>query len=287
MVETKTPRNAVSLLRLSFEPTAQDKIDTSPQWYKAMENITKEPGFRYVARGEALDDACDLVLMVGWTHGTQPSTAFRTGAESTPTSTLNTILAPILPFLSQQPQLRTIYHEYAHANANMLTTSPRGRLHTAMMEQMTVRGPVGVVEPVLKTIEETLRNFHLHRDQVRSEDQIMDDAWDGVYLFSVDENKSDREGGNGDDQATFALFLRWSSREGRMEFQDPTIVDRALSPGLQTFYSSDFWQEKVAKPLQKLVEQGATISSWDFHKAKIVPDKRGSQLVASPADIWG
>ena len=281
-MDSDEKKDVISLVHLFVQPSALDKIGASPQWYKAMDKITKEPNFRYVARGEAIDDAGHLILLVGWTHGTAPSPAFLPTAQDPPPA-----LAPIAPFLTQRPRVCTLRHSYAQEGGNMLTTSARGRMDNAMIEFMTVRGPAEKVEPALKAIEAALRKYRELRDGPRQSDTIYSDTWDGVHLLGLDDDVADKEDQRQDGDVCLALFLRWSSREGRDEFQDPALPDRSVDPGLQPYYPSNLWQESVAKPLQTLREQGVTIESWDYHKAKLATNKRGGQLVASPSDIWG
>ncbi|KAH6894713.1 hypothetical protein B0T10DRAFT_258851 [Thelonectria olida] len=288
MAEAGNRKFAISIVRLSFQQSAQSKIDVSPQWYKTMDRITKEANFRYVARGEGVDDACDIMLLVGWTHGTQPSAAFlpQSPAASAGHGNLDAVFAPLLPFLSQRPRVRTLWHTYERANANLLTTSFRGRgFNDPIMEFMTIRGPPGVVGPEVKAIESTLSEFWERREMSRFDEDVYRDTFDGVLLASLDDGLDAHETPSEPGATTFVIFLKWSSREGRAEFQDPTISDPTIGPA-QANYPIDFWREQVAKPLQRLVEEGATISSWDYHKAKLATDKRGSQLVANASDIW-
>jgi hypothetical protein len=288
MTEADKQKFAISIVRLSFQQSAQSKIDVSPQWYKALERITKEANFRYVARGEGVDDACDIMLLVGWTHGTHPSAAFLPES-STPSGRngkLDAVFVPLLPFLSGKPRVSTLWHTYERASGNLLTTSFRGRgFDDPIMEFMTIRGPAGVVEPGVKAIESTLSEFWTRREMSRFDEDVYRDTFDGVLSASLDDGLDAHEPPSQPGETTSVLFLKWSSRKGRAEFQDATIPDPTIGPA-QADYPIDFWQERVAKPLQRLVEEGATISSWDYHRAKLATDKKGSQLVANVSDIW-
>lgn len=258
-----------------------------------MNKITNFSNFRYAARGEGVDDATHIMLLLGWTHDTKPPPVFLPAALDPPPaddssdSPLDALLAPISPFFSQRPHVCTLWHNYIGEGANMLTTSARGRIDNAMIEFMTVRGPVDKVEPALKAIEMALRKYHELRERPRASGTIYSDTWDGVHLLSLDDNTGDKEAQGQARHVSLALLLRWSNRGGRTEFQDPSLPDSSVEPQLQPLYPSDLWQESVAKPLQTLREQGATIESWDYHNARLVINERRGQLVADRSDIWG
>ncbi|KAF7553862.1 hypothetical protein G7Z17_g3329 [Cylindrodendrum hubeiense] len=283
--------NFVSIIRLSFKPSARDKVDVSPEWYKTMVMITKEPNFRYVARGEGVDDTCDLMLMVGWIDGTNPSAAFQSTATSTSgpdslllgSSGLDKILSPLQAFLSQRFRALTLSHNRDEYSPTLLTTTFRGVLWEPMREVLTIRGHVRLVEPGVKAIETTLDDYILYREGARFSDASKALLFNGVTMARLDHNNYGSSGEH-DELATFALILTWSNREGRTRFQDPTLPDLTLTPGMRLHYP--FWHEKVTKPLQALVEQGATVSSWDYHKADLVQNKKGIPMVHKGEKPW-
>ncbi|KAK7430502.1 hypothetical protein QQZ08_003021 [Neonectria magnoliae] len=290
MAEDEEFKNAVSMVRLPFKPSARDKVDVSPEWYETMAKITKEPNFRYVARGEGVDDTCDVMLMVGWIDGARPSAAFvpagtsTAGSDSTPagSSGLDTILAPLQPFLSERPRVTTLSHRRNGASPNFLTTAFRGTLMEPMKEVLMVRGRASRVEPVMKAIATAFREYTDYREGATFSGGSRNYLFNGAILASLDDTYgSSREH---DAPASFALILTWSNREGRTKFQDPTLPDLTLTPGMRP--SEPFWQEKVAKPLQALVEQGATISSWDYHRTALVKDDRGLPILGKGETVW-
>ncbi|KAH7162112.1 hypothetical protein B0J13DRAFT_535175 [Dactylonectria estremocensis] len=273
---------AVSIVRLSFRPSDRDKVDNSTEWYETMNMITKEPNFRYVARGEGVDDICDFMIMVGWVDGTKPSAAFLPGSPD-----LDTIFAPLQPLLSQRPRVQTLRHDRSEATPNLLTTAFRGTLWEPMMEILTVRGPAGLVEQGVKAVNDTIWRYFQFRQAARYDDEATDDyLFNGLTMVSLDDNSSHDSSGGPDEVASFALILKWSNREGRADFQDPTLPDLTLTPAMRPRYPGSFWQQRVAKPLQILVEQGATVSSWDYHKTEIAKDEKGLPIVGKGEMVW-
>lgn len=72
------------------------------------------------------------------------------------------------------------------------------------------------------------------------------------------------------------LLPSWSSREGRAEFQDPAIGEKALPEHLKHLYGPDFWEKTVTLPLRKLeAENGVIVTSWDYHNAGLAEDRKG------------
>ncbi|KAK7415732.1 hypothetical protein QQX98_005645 [Neonectria punicea] len=290
MAEDADFKNAVSIVRLPFQPPARDKVDVSPEWYETMVMISQEPNFRYVARGEGVDDTCDVMLMVGWMDGAKPSAAFASaggsagGSDSTSTgsSDLDTIFAPLQPFISEKPRITTLSHRRNRASPRFLTTAFRGTLREPTKELLTVRGRASLVEPAMKAIATTFRGYIDYREAATFSGGSRKYLFNGAILASVDDNYDGSEGH--DEQASYAFILTWSNRKGRTKFQDPTLPDLTLTPGMRS--SEPFWQEEVEKPLQALVEQGATISSWDYHKTDLVKGKDGLPILAKGETVW-
>lgn len=84
------------------------------------------------------------------------------------------------------------------------------------------------------------------------------------------------------DWASFALFVSWFSPTKRAELQDPTIPDHAIPKVFQDTYGSNWWQQKVIKPLE---EVGATILSWTYHKGEIARGRK-ERLIMSKNANW-
>lgn len=146
-----------------------------------------------------------------------------------------------------------------------------------MIELMTICGPADIVGSTVKDIKESLDRYRSEREQTQFDDEIYRDTWDGV--------RAGRLQGGSDEASIIVLFLRWNSHQGCQGFQDPSLPSQSLSPNIRSDHHNSLWQDRVARSLGRLVEQGAEISLWDYHRAKIVADERGSQLVARREDI--
>lgn len=155
-----------------------------------------------------------------------------------------------------------------------------------MLEVLKVSGPAGLVERGLEAIETTINKYFLYRDDARLEGGSTRYLFDGLVLVSLDDHNNPDNSIEADKQATFALILTWSSRGGRTQFQDPAVPDLTLTHPMRPYYPSGSWQEHMERPLQVLVEQGATVSSWNYHKADTVTDKKGLMMIGKGASVW-
>ncbi|KPM45659.1 hypothetical protein AK830_g953 [Neonectria ditissima] len=279
MTEDDDFKNTISMVLLFFQPCSRDKVGVSSEWYETMEMIIKEPNFRYVARGEAVDETCDIMLMIGWFDGAKPSAAFlpsatpTSGPDSAPQDNpgLDKIMTPLQPFLAQRPHVMTLSHNRTGECPHIITTSFRGVLYDPIKEILTVRGNAGPVKLGTMAMETAVEEYYYRREGAIPSLHSPNYLFNGFTLAKLDDG-SHSSPGDDDELASFVLILTWSSREGRAQFQDPTLPDLTLTPGLRPLLP--FWQEEVAKPLQALVDQGAEVSSWDYHRAHLVTTRK-------------
>ena len=78
-------------------------------------------------------------------------------------------------------------------------------------------------------------------------------------------------------QAEFALVFKWSDRQGRAKFQDPSIQDYAVPQGAPDVLG--VFGRQCGKPLKMLVDQGASISSRDYHEVGTATGRDMAQLI--------
>jgi hypothetical protein len=249
--------SATSIVRLSFQPAHKDKIETSEQWFDAMDKIKQEPNLGYVCKGESIEDELDIILFISWDYAAKPSANFLSG-------NIDYIFSPLSDLLAKKP--RFIGNLCSITKRQTLTSfATRGGGFEFMIEIMTVRGPADATEAALRKIDKRLDSYTTYRSNALDFYDIWYNTLHGgrLYHLSTEKGNEDRCSEENIDQASFALFVTWTDREGRTEFQDPNIPDRTLPPVFQENFPSNFWQEEVIKPLEEL---GATISSWTYHK---------------------
>ncbi|KAL7934507.1 hypothetical protein V8C35DRAFT_301097 [Trichoderma chlorosporum] len=253
-----------SVVRLSFQPDHRDKIDTSEQWYEAMDGIKHQPNFDYVCKGESIDNELDVVLFIAWGNDANAPAAFLSG-------NIGCIISPLNPFVTGKPEIITLYRWIRGRDTRTFTTSGGGRQY--MAEMMTVRGPVYAIHPTLREIEKRIKGYlETRMISLSCYNNMFPTLMEGC-LFSQGEGREEHS-----DNAIFVLYLQWRGLEERDEFHDANTPDRALAPQLQKMFPSHFWQEIVVERLEKA---SATTSSWIYHKAEIVRDREGRDLVAS------
>jgi hypothetical protein len=275
MDDSGSTPHAITVVRLSFQSSAQETVGKSSQWFRVLNGIKTLPGWRYTAKGEEVGDSAKVVLIIGWRDNAAPPVAFR------PNDQVPEELSPIQPQLTQRPYLFTLWHAHGGATPNLLTTAYRGRLQNSIREVMRISGPTSIVEPRVLEIYKTLVRFWKDREEGRSGHEIYQDKFDGVLYARLDEDAPKAE-----NHCMLALVLNWSSPQGRTDFCDPGFADPNLDRWLQETYGLDFWDKTVAKPLKKLVEQGATVSSWDYHNALMAQDKKGKNMLATSEALW-
>ncbi|PNP44998.1 hypothetical protein TGAMA5MH_03413 [Trichoderma gamsii] len=271
----------VSIVRMSFQPAHKDKIEASEEWFTATDKLKQEPDIAFVTKGQAIDDELDIALFISWDYAAKPSASFLSG-------NIHHIFSPLDNFLAKKPRLMcNLYCTHPGQSTHSFTTSRSG--YANMREMMMVRGPVNVIEAAMVKISEETSNY---LDALGVGTDFYDiyfsekSLWGIGALYRV-RNENGNEESSGEehaDCATFAFSLLWFSPSRRAKFQDPNIPDSAIPPVFQEFYGSNWWQEKVIKPLE---EVGATVSSWTYHKGEIARDRKGKgRLVISKFKSW-
>lgn len=259
--------STTSVVRLTFQFAYKDKIEASEEWYAATDKLKQEPNIGFVTKGQSIDDELDIVLFISWDYAAKPSACFLSG-------NIDHIFSSVSDFLAKRPRLIcNVCHDDRGQCVNTFTTSRSG--FETMKEIMIVRGPVKAMEPILKKIDEDAKHY-MHALDIGMDCydiHISDQAFWGMSLYRVSNENGNKELSSQEhaDYASFALFSKWFSPSRRAEFLDPNIPDRAIPPVFQEFYGSNWWQQKVMKPIE---DMGATISSWTYHKGQIARDRK-------------
>ncbi|UKZ81309.1 hypothetical protein TrVFT333_009081 [Trichoderma virens FT-333] len=261
---------ATSIVRFSVQHAHRDKIGASKEWFAVMDSIKRQPDFGYVCKGELIDDELDIVLFVAWEHAAKPPITF--------SENLDSIFSPLHNFLAKQPQITgTLYRimEMDRQSTRLFGTSGCAGHINCINEFMTVRGPARAVETELKRIQELCSVYERLRCFADAVWNFTDDTFAGLQRFRL-ELVGDLEvtDHTGQPIGTFALLVQWGNEKGRAEFQDPNLPDSSLPPANR--FADNFWQEEVMKRLEK---QGASISSWIYHKAAIARDGKNKLLI--------
>lgn len=270
--------STTSVVRLTFHFAYKDKIEASEEWYAATDKLKQEPNIGFVTKGQSIDDELNIVLFISWDYAAKPSASFLSG-------NIDHIFSSISEFLAKRPRLIcNVCHVDRGQCVNTFRTSRSG--FETMREIMIVRGPVNTIEPIIKKINKDARGY-IHALDIGMDCydiHISDQTFWGIGLYRVsNENGNEELCSQGHtDCASFAIFFQWFSPSRRAEFLDPNIPDRAIPPVFQEFYGSNWWQQKVMKPLEDV---GATISSWTYHKGEIARDRKGI-LVISKFKNW-
>ncbi|KAL6903016.1 hypothetical protein GGI43DRAFT_433147 [Trichoderma evansii] len=250
--------STTSVVRLAFQLAHRDKIEVSEEWHAAMDNLKQEPDLGFITKG------------------------FLSG-------NIDHIFLPLQDFLTKKPRLMYNICSVSRRQGVQTFVSDRSGFEV-MNEIMIARGPANAIESVMKKI---LKDASHYLDALDVGMDFYDVHFSeqtllGKCLYRVSgEYARDDIGGEEHseehtDWASFALLLQWFSPSRRAEFQDPNIPDRAIPPVFQEFYGSNWWQQKVMKPLE---EAGATISSWTYHKGQLSRGRKG-RLVISKFKHW-
>ncbi|KAM0472633.1 hypothetical protein ACHAPX_008594 [Trichoderma viride] len=279
--ESPEAHKTVSIVRLSFQPAHKDKIEASEEWFTATDRLKQEPDIAFVTKGQAIDDELDIALFISWDYAAKPSASFLS-------ANIHHIFSPLDNFLAQKPRLMcNLYCTHPGQSTLSFTTSRSG--FATMREMMMVRGPANVIQATLMKISDETSKY-LDVMSVGTDFWEIYFAekslWGAGALYRV-RNENGNQESSGDehaDCATFAFSLLWFNPSRRAKFQDPNIPDSTIPPVFQEFYGSNWWQEKVMKPLE---EVGATVSSFTYHKGEIALDRKGKgRIVISKFKSW-
>lgn len=263
----KWEEHSTSVVRLTFLPDHRDKIGVSEQWHQAMDLLKQQPNFSFVAKGESIDDELDIILFIAWgaTAPAKPAASFLSGD-------LDCIFSPLDTFVVKKPYLMCNLYHMGWGNDQSSLWDTREMGFDFISEFMIIRGPAQATEQALKDIKLRIDGYNDARNLALD---CFDCYWDWLLMHAfyarVGEDCEKRP-----DTASFLLDIAWKGRDERREYQDPTIVDRTLPPATERFYPRDFWQKTVVERLESV---GATTSSWTYHKARVVRDSEGYEVV--------
>jgi hypothetical protein len=287
-----TKRFPLTVVRIPIKEASRDEVLTSPQWFDVLDSILAEPNRRFIINAWEVDDS-KLDLLIGWKADTGPSAAFLSSGPN-----LEQLLAPIHPFrLSEVPQVINMHREDTRMGCMLLECAKFGGsaklgLPDRIMEVMLVRGPEKSVEPAMKDIEESLNGYsHYQRLCSGWKHAAPGYPFNGItFLFREDDNKQgdkeiDHDGAADTQEARFALFMRWSGRTERSLFQDPAVLSSGNVPPEEA-YGNRYWEDNVATKLRSLIEQGASVSSWDYMDATISRSRERKLTISRKDKIW-
>ncbi|KAH7176754.1 hypothetical protein EDB81DRAFT_940629 [Dactylonectria macrodidyma] len=271
---TELHKFQATIIRVSLDSSARQNLLESPSWTNFIAMLDKEPNWRFVGQGWAVEE-CKLVLLIGWKVDHEPSATFLPTAHSK----LDDLLAPLQSFRPQTPDLFNMSCVTKSLSCTSLMTAPRSGEDPALMEMMTVTGQLSLVEPMVNKIETDLREFCRERYECRTfiRAPVWYDLWSFV-VFRLDDTESNCE--ESSNKVTFVLLFKWHDEECRTDFQDPNMEDE--TPDMDV--PNDFWEITVAVPLRELVERGARVSSWDYHEADYVRRGRGGPRLMREID---
>lgn len=189
-------------------------------------------------------------------------------------------LSPLLPLLDGDPEVLLFCCEGDRISPHAFSTARGFAGPDPLREFMVIRGPRDVLEPAIKSLSRALLDFRMIREGARADNSGDKYAFHLHFDGWIEDDYGSEEDGEARDgkkqQRSFVLLPSWSSREGRAEFQDPAIGEKALPEHLKHLYGPDFWEKTVTLPLRKLeAENGVIVTSWDYHNAGLAEDRKG------------
>lgn len=275
-------KHAITIVRLSIKPSHVERLDVTAKplavdWAATVERIESQSGWANVCLGYEAERFDKPLIVIIWKNNTVPAPFFRSGSSLDG----STILRRLRRFFSSPPEVITLWHARDQASRALVTTPSftgqrgGGPGHPGgMAEFIRLQGPSNILKAAIAEIQNNIAMFKWIRDNPHMDNDARYYTFNGGPALILEDDQDYRnsiEGGErtddaGEDMAKFGYVLFWASKVDRAEFRNPAVSDESFETDSAQRYGATFWDERIAQPLRRLVdEHGVHMSSWDYY----------------------
>lgn len=277
----------LTILRLPVQEVTREQVFNSPQWFDVLEPILSYSNWRFTFLAQEVDST-KLDVFIGWKPNTYPAAMF-----TQQDGDLDSLLSPLCHFCGpDKPQVINLYALDTKMSSYGLRTE-KIKNEDRIMEALTVHGPAEIVERKMSEIQDILEIYLEQRSiwiGLANHRHYKHAMVGRVFLFT-ELQKSTLEGASranpeSPPTATLTLFIEWSDEEARSQFHDPEVPDPHFPTSSRGLLKSDFWETWIESRLKELTDQGASVTSWDYEKAKIAKGRDGHVTTLRRDKLW-